>query len=262
MRVVSVVSAKGGVGKTTVAANLAAMLTAQGRRVVVVDLDPQNTLHLYFGGSLDSVDGLSRAAFTGASWRSAMFEGGGGVAVLPFGVLVEEEQHLFERHLDEMPLSVAHELDALRSDEPDIVIVDTPPGPSAYTRAALSAAHFAINVVLADAASYAVIPQMQRMIDIYAASRPEFLGEGYVVNKVDQARQLNKDVLRLLRGMLGLQMFHGVIHEDEGVSEALACNTTVVRYDALCQAAADIRELSQWLLGALEVPLLARRSHT
>ncbi|PVX61134.1 cellulose biosynthesis protein BcsQ [Paraburkholderia unamae] len=261
MRVVSVVSAKGGVGKTTVAANLAAVLAAQGRRVAAVDLDPQNSLRLYFGGALDSVDGLSRAAFTGASWRSAMFEGSDGVAVLPFGALIEEEQHLFERHLDETPHWLAQGLATLRLGEADIVIVDTPPGSSAYTRAALGAAHFAINVVLADAASYAAIPQMQRMIDIYAASRPEFLGEGYVVNQVDQSRQLNKDVLRVLRGMLGPHMFPGVVHDDEGVSESLACNTTVVHYDTMCQAAADLRELGRWLLGALEAPVLARRSH-
>ncbi|WP_322004249.1 cellulose biosynthesis protein BcsQ [Paraburkholderia tropica] len=252
MKVVSVVSAKGGVGKTTVAANLASVLAAQGRHVVAVDLDPQNSLRLYFGVPLDSVDGLSRAALTGAPWQSAMVDGSDGVVVLAFGALIEEEQHLFERHLDENPQWLLRGLESLRLDEPDIVVIDTPPGSSAYTRAALTAAHFAVNVVLADAASYAAIPQMQRMIDAYAAPRPEFRGEGYVVNQVDQSRQLNKDVLRVLRDMLGDHMFPGVVHDDEGVSESLACNTTVVRYDPLCQAAADMRAFGAWLLNALE----------
>lgn len=252
MKVVSVVSAKGGVGKTTLAANLAAVLVTQGRHVVALDLDPQNSLRLYFGVPLDSVDGLSRAAIAGAPWQSAMVDGAGGVTVLAFGALIEEEQHLFERHLDKDPQWLARGLDALRLGEADIVVIDTPPGSSAYTRAALGAAHFAVNVVLADAASYAAIPQMQRMIDAYAAPRPEFRGEGYVVNQVDQSRQLNKDVLRVLRDMLGANMFPGVIHEDEGVSESLACNTTVVRYDPQCQAAVDMRACGTWLLGALE----------
>jgi cellulose synthase operon protein YhjQ len=252
MKVVSVVSAKGGVGKTTLAANLASVLVAQGRHVVAIDLDPQNSLRLYFGVPLTSVDGLSRAALTGAPWQSAMVDGTDGVTVLAFGALIEKEQHMFERHLDENPLWLARGLGALRLGESDIVIIDTPPGSSAYTRAALSAAHFALNVVLADAASYAAIPQMRRMIDVYAAPRPEFRGEGYVVNQVDQSRQLNKDVLRVLRDMLGEHMFPGVIHDDEGVSESLACNTTVVRYDPLCQAAVDMRACATWLLEALE----------
>ncbi|MBV8223380.1 MAG: cellulose synthase operon protein YhjQ [Candidatus Eremiobacteraeota bacterium] len=260
MKVVSVVSAKGGVGKTTLAANLASVLSAAGRRVVAVDLDPQNSLRLYFGVPLDSVDGLSRAALSGAPWQSAMVDGADGVTVLAYGALVEEEQHLFERHLDKNPSWLARTLAALRLGASDIVVVDTPPGSSAYTRAALSAADFAVNVVLADAASYAAIPQMQRMIDAYASPRPEFIGEGYVVNQVDQSRQLSKDVLRVLRDMLGAHMFPGVIHADEAVSESLACNTTVIRYDPLSQAAADMRACGAWLIESLDAPATKRRS--
>ena len=46
MKVITVVSAKGGVGKTTLAANLASVLAARGRRVIALDLDPQNALRL------------------------------------------------------------------------------------------------------------------------------------------------------------------------------------------------------------------------
>jgi ATPases involved in chromosome partitioning len=42
MKVIAVVSAKGGVGKTTLAANLASVLATSGRRVIALDLDPQN----------------------------------------------------------------------------------------------------------------------------------------------------------------------------------------------------------------------------
>ncbi|WP_186224637.1 cellulose biosynthesis protein BcsQ [Burkholderia gladioli] len=251
MKVVSVVSAKGGVGKTTLAANLASVIASQGRHVVAIDLDPQNSLRLYFGVPLDSVDGLSRAGLAGSLWQGAMVDGDDGVTVLAFGALVEQEQHLFERRLDDDPGWLARGIADLRLGEEDIVIIDTPPGSSAFTRAALTAAHFAVNVVFADAASYAAIPQMQRMIDAYAASRPEFIGEGYVVNQIDQSRQLNKDVLRVLRDMLGKHMFPGVIHDDEGVSESLACNTTIVRYDPVSQVSADLRACAAWLLDAL-----------
>lgn len=260
MKVVSVVSAKGGVGKTTLAANLASVLAAEGRHVVVIDLDPQNSLRLYFGVPLDSIDGLSRAALAGLPWQGAMVDGTDRVSVLPFGALIEPEQHRFERQLDEDPLWLARGLGTLGLEPADIVVIDTPPGSSAYTRAALSATHFALNVILADAASYAAIPLMQRMIDTYAAPRPEFRGEGYVVNQVDQSRQLNKDVLRVLRDMLGEQMFSGVIHEDEGVSEALACNTTLIHYDPVCQAAADLRACGAWLLEALDASAIPGRS--
>jgi cellulose synthase operon protein YhjQ len=252
MKVVAVVSAKGGVGKTTLAANLASVLANSGRRVIALDLDPQNALRLHFGVPLDSVDGLSRATLTGDPWQSVMFDGVDGVTVLPYGAVLEDDRRRFEAYIDQEPRWLAHALQALRLDASDVVIIDTPPGSSAYVRAALCSATFALNAVLADAASYAAIPQMERMIEAYAAPRAEFGGVGYVVNQIDQSRQLTKDVLKVLRQMLSGKLFPGAIHLDEGVSEALACDTTLIHYDPLSQAAADFRACGNWLMAAVD----------
>ncbi|MDQ0668205.1 ParA family protein [Pseudomonas sp. W2I6] len=57
MRVVSVISTKGGVGKTTVAANLGGLLADVGLRVLLLDLDSQPTLSSYFALSQKAVAG-------------------------------------------------------------------------------------------------------------------------------------------------------------------------------------------------------------
>jgi chromosome partitioning protein len=260
MKVIAVVSAKGGVGKTTLAANLASVLAASGRRVIAVDLDPQNALRLHFGVPLDSIDGLSRATLSGALWRSVMFDGVDGVTVLPYGAVLEDDRRRFEAHIDQHPAWLAQSLESLQLDATDIVIIDTPPGSSAYVRTALCAATFALNVVLADAASYAAIPQMERLIDTYAVPRAAFHGTGYVINQIDQSRQLTKDVLKVLRQMLGQRLFPGVIHLDEGVSEALACDTTLIHYDSLSQAAADFRACGNWLMAAVDAIAVSPRN--
>jgi cellulose synthase operon protein YhjQ len=260
MKVITVVSAKGGVGKTTLAANLASVLAARGRRVIVLDLDPQNALRLHFGIPLDSIDGISRATLAGDAWQTVMFDGVDDVTVLPYGAVLEEDRRRFEAYIDREPAWLVHSLDTLGLDASDIVIVDTPPGSSVYTRTALTAANFALNVVLADAASYAAIPQMERMIEAYATPRGDFGGQGYVVNQVDQSRQLSKDVLKVLRNMLGPRVFPGVIHQDEGVSESLACDTTLIHYDPLSQAAADLRACGDWLLSAIDTLQVSPRN--
>ncbi|KWN65870.1 cellulose biosynthesis protein BcsQ [Burkholderia ubonensis] len=252
MKIVTVVSAKGGVGKTTLAANLTSAIATPGQRVVAVDLDPSNALRLHFSVPLDNCDGLSRAELAGAPWHTAMIDCPNDVCVLAFGTLSEEQQFHFEQHLNAHPTWLARGLADLPLGPSDIVILDTPPGSSAYTRAALNAAHFVLHVIFADAASYAVIPQMQHMILRYAFPRQDFLGVGYVVNQGDPSRQLNQDVLRVLRATLGTQLFPSVIHLDEGVREALACNTTLIQYDPTCQAAADLRACGKWLRQTLD----------
>jgi chromosome partitioning protein len=189
-----------------------------------------------------------------------MFDGVDGVTVLPYGAVLEDDRRRFEAHLDHDPRWLANTLDSLGLDASDIVIIDTPPVSSVYTRTALCAAGFALNVVLADAASYAAIPQMERMIETYAAPRADFAGEGYVINQVDQSRQLAKDVLKVLRHLLGDKLFPGVIHQDEGVSESLACDTTLIHYDSLSQAAADFRACGQWLMARLDASAVSPRS--
>lgn len=249
MKIVAIVSAKGGVGKTMVAANLASAIAAIGRQqVAVVDLDPQNALKLHFGVSPDMHDGLANAALDGRNWPSVVADG---IKVLPFGVVGEADQRRFERLLDRDPSWFAHACASLGLADDGIAIVDTPPGTSVYMRAALTAAHFVLNVVLADAASYATMPQMRRMIDAYATPRADFVGEGYVVNQVDQSRELGRDVLRVLCDRLGRQRFAGVIHADQGVAESLACGTTVHRYDPRSQAAADLNACGAWLARAI-----------
>lgn len=260
MKVITVVSAKGGVGKTTLAANLASVLAARGRRVIALDLDPQNALRLHFGIPLDSIDGLSRATLANDPWQTVMFDGVDGVTVVPYGAVLEDDRRRFEAYIDREPKWLAQSLETLKLETNDIVIVDTPPGSSVYTRTALTAANFALNVVLADAASYAAIPQMERMIEAYATPRANFAGTGYVVNQVDQTRQLTKDVLKVLRNMLGGKMFSGVIHLDEGVSESLACDTTLIHYDPLSQATADLRACGEWLLNSVDAMPVSPRN--
>lgn len=248
MKIIAVASAKGGVGKTTLTANLATALQRLGMQtVLVLDLDPQNALALHFGGDPQSLAGVSRATLTGQTWSSVCARSPSGVHVLPYGLVNETDRIAYEHHLGVHPEWVTQQLQSLGLPPDAVVLIDTPPGPSVYMQQALTAAHVAVLVSLPDAASYAALALMQRLVATYCQPRANFSGALYVLNQVDGARQLSKDITRLMQDGLGARLV-GVIHEDQAVREALASDQSVLDYDPHGQAADDLRQCALRLI--------------
>ncbi len=255
MKVIAIVSAKGGVGKTTLTANLATALQREGvATLLVVDMDPQNALGLHFGADPRSLAGVSRASLAGEDWGSVCVQSPSGVHVLPYGVVNESDRVAFERHLDAHPNWLVQQLQGLELPEDAVVLIDTPPGPSVYMQQALSTAQVVVVVSLPDAASYAALALMQRLVHTYCAPRPDFSETLYVLNQVDGARQLSKDITRVMQDNLGERLV-GVVHEDQAVREALAYDQSVLEYDPQGQAADDLRKCARVLAQRLRLPL-------
>ena len=123
MKVIAIVSAKGGVGKTTLTANLATALQREGvATLLVVDMDPQNALGLHFGADPRSLAGVSRASLAGEDWGSVCVQSPSGVHVLPYGVVNESDRVAFERHLDAHPNWLEQQLQGLELPEDAVVL--------------------------------------------------------------------------------------------------------------------------------------------
>ncbi|WP_144637137.1 cellulose biosynthesis protein BcsQ [Bordetella genomosp. 13] len=252
MKIIAIVSAKGGVGKSTVAANLCVALRQAGRAVLAIDLDPQNALRFHLGGDLHNIGGISRASVGGTSWRNACVQGQSGIYMMPFGQVNETDRQALERQLVADPLWLKRHLEGLNVTEDTVVVIDTPPGPSEYLRQSLGIAHLVLAVTLADAASYATLPMIEGLIQNYCANRSDYLGHGYVVNQADGARQLSKDAVRLIRESLRERVI-GVVHQDQSVSEALAYGRTVIEHDPYSLGRADLLACAGWVQQQLRV---------
>jgi cellulose synthase operon protein YhjQ len=252
MKTVAIVSAKGGVGKSTITANLGVALQQLGQPAVLVDLDPQNALRLHLGAESESgINGLARASVAGTHWRDICVRGDSGVHVLPYGQVNENDRETLEQQMREQPDWLAKHLQALGLGASGVVLLDTPPGPSVYLRQALSCADLVLVVTLADAASFATLPLMEGMIEQYCEQRPEFLGHAYVLNQVDNSASLSKDAQRVVTGRLGDRVV-GAVHRDVAVAEALAFGKSVVEVTPYSQASHDLLMAGQWLLQQLQ----------
>lgn len=245
MVILSVVSAKGGVGKTTLAANLALALS-QNRSVVALDLDPQNALRLHLGVGTHHIEGVGRATLEGRRWSSSVAPSTvPNLAVLPYGDLNESDRDAFEVYVSAHPDWLSEGLGGLAG--ADVVVVDTPPGPSLYQQQVLRAAHFVLVVVHADAASYATLSAMEGLIERYCVGREGYLGSAYLLNSVNVGSTLSRDVVRVMRAGLGDRVLPFVVHQDEAVREALAFDQLVLQYSPHSEASSDIAQVVRWL---------------
>lgn len=256
MTIIAIASTKGGVGKTTVSANLGMALARVGRPVVLIDLDPQDALRLHFSAAQPDAQGLARAACVGTDWRASLIATASGCQLLPYGRVDEFGRESFEQLLRAQPQLLREGIARLGLPADAVVILDTPPGPSVYLSQALSACNAAVIALLSDAASYATLPMMHGLLQRYCLGRPDFHDHAYLINQVDNARQLNADVAHVMRMQFGARALP-LVHQDQAIPEALACNQFVGDYDPLCRATRDLAAMVEQLLGRLQ-PILAR----
>jgi len=249
--VVAIVSAKGGVGKTTLSATLAAALYRAGRPVLAVDMDPQNALQHHFKAVTDSgkktVTGIG---YGERDWYACGVPSHSGVLVLPYGDVDEQQRLSIEQQMSSTSDWLARRLAEMDLSDGTIVVIDTPPGPSIYLRQALSVANEAVVVSLADAASYTSLPKIDSLIKTYTAGRDHFMGTSYLINQVDETRQLSRDITRILGELLGVRVL-GLVHHDPSIGDALAYNHNILEYDPRSQASGDILSCSSALFARL-----------
>ncbi|MFZ6659055.1 cellulose biosynthesis protein BcsQ [Undibacterium sp. TJN19] len=252
MIVIAIVSAKGGVGKTTITANLGVGMAQRGYPVTIVDLDPQNAMQWHLGGlEQGERNGISLLTTTRAKLIDACYTSPYGVDFIPYGNGGEVQRMRFEQLLEQQEPWLRKKLQAAKLPANAIVLLDTPPGPSVYLKQAIHAADFLLVVVLADAASYSTLPEMEELISTYGHRSNSEVGSAYIVNQGSH-RQLAQDVVALIADRLGERMVPYIVQESPQVEEALAFERPVLEYKPDNPAAQTIQKIIDWLLAGLK----------
>jgi len=141
MRIIAVMNQKGGVGKTTTSVNLAAGLAAAGRRVCLIDLDPQGHASLHLGlepfGETPTVYDVFTGSGTLARARQMVASN---LWVVPSNIdLAASEMELVD--IDDRETRLRSAIEQMVEDDPfDYVLMDCPPSLGVLTVNALTAA--------------------------------------------------------------------------------------------------------------------------
>ena len=242
-RTLAVVNQKGGSGKTTTTVNLAAALGERGRRVLVVDLDPQASASSWLGvrdggrGLLDALTGNGNLADLVHNVHN------GNVSAIPSSSwLVGAEKALAAEVGAETILR--KKLVGL-PDSWDYVLLDCPPSLGVLTVNALAAAHEVLVPVEAHVMALQGLAALLQTVDVVKDRlNPGLRVSGIVACRVDSRTRHALDVVEKVRERFGDLVFKTIVRENVRVAEAYSFAQPITEYDPRSAGAEDYRALA------------------
>lgn len=244
MQVIAFISGKGGVGKSTLTANVAAGLVARKKRVLVVDMDPQNMQHIHLGLDPREIAGLAREGLSVES----VFESPFGVQFVPFGQVRESELEEFTAYLRQHPNWLRDSLDSFEPGSYDFVLIDTPPGPTVYLRQVMRAVQRVVLVALADAASLATIPRMLSLVEELTTARQKAVSCNILLNQMHHGSKLGHQVRKTVQRQYPELLVPMVVPRDAAVPQALAFERPALQYEPHSPASQSLQGVADWLI--------------
>ena len=244
-RVLSIVSQKGGVGKTTTAVNLAVAFARRGLKTLLIDADPQGAVRYGVGlrrghptvGFDDYLQGeksLREVILpTALPW----------LRVILAGSVSESADHSdFQHRVGES--TVLADLLAMARERCHVVVVDTPPGLGAITRRVLAASQHVVVPLQCEPLALQTTPQILRAIQDVISINDELTLEGILLTMFEQGNPASERVVHYVREHLPQHLvFDTPIPRTPATADAFAAGQPVVLRnpaDAASQANVNI----------------------
>jgi len=251
LRTIAIINQKGGCGKTTVSINLAAVMASQGRRTLLVDMDPQ--CHCALGLAVPesqiehSIADLMRHGFDGAMGaRDVVWQISRNLDLIPSNMgLAGIEPELAsapdkDRRLTQILSSIAADY--------EFCIIDCPPSIGLLTFNALRAADEVIIPVETGYFAMQGSVKQEATIEMLARRAGHMVRFTVLPTMYDVRTKLAREILRELKRHFGEKLAPIVINFNSKLKEAASFGQPITEYDPASRGMQDFDKLTNWLI--------------
>ena len=248
-KIIALSNQKGGVGKTTTALNLATGLAACGKRILVVDFDPQGNTSTGFGIEKINLEKDSYALLMGnASWDEVVIQSN-----VPNLDVIPATIHLSGAEVELVPVMAREKRlrDALADakNHYDYIFIDCPPSLGLLTLNALTAADEILIPLQCEFFAMEGLSQLFQTIELVKKNlNPSLKLSGVLLTMFDTRNKLSAMVEADVRRHLDEKVFTTVIPRNVRVSEAPSHGRPVLLYDVKCAGARAYMRLAAELM--------------
>lgn len=253
MKVISFSSIKGGVGRTTIVAQLAIALVRRKQRVLAIDLDPQNLLGILLGADPSDDSGIVREGLhRGILFDSPLIHGHSseiGPQFVPFGRVLTEDRKEFADELIADRNWLSDRLRALQGLGFDFVLIDTPAGVDEFAEQAIRVADQRVVVCATSTGSWNTLP---RSLAFAREDGRSDDSNSILVNGYNPRDLISIEIMQAIRAEYPQLVLPTHIHADVKVGESLAAEEALHQFAPQSVALQDYGHLADWLIARLK----------
>lgn len=244
----AVMNQKGGVGKTTTALNLGHALALRGKRVLLLDLDPQAHLTVGFGSVAADTSGLDAVLLEGVDLAEVLLTVRDNLDLAPAGPGLSNMEHVKEGG-PERGMRLRKALQGYDT-QYDAVVMDCPPSIGLLGMNALFASSEVLIPVSSDYLALQSLSRFMGTLQFVEETLRRPMPKRVVLTRYQERRRLAREVRGKLQEYFPGQMMDTSIRENVALAECPSYGETIFEYEDMSHGAEDYRLLANELMQA------------